>query len=150
MGAPCVLDVVPISDEGHLKADSPRLMASELLKKELGIDRQRLTNREKTQLVDALRYTYTLAELLCELDLPRSSYFYHRARLGVADKYAEVRQVMADIFESNYRCYGYRRLHASLTNQSLSISEKVVRRLMKQEDLIAASNKRRRYGSYMG
>jgi len=68
------------------------LKANELLKKELGIDRQLLTNREKTQLVDALRPTYTLTELLCEVDLPRSSYFYHRARLEVADKYVEVRQ----------------------------------------------------------
>jgi putative transposase len=65
--------------------------ASELLKKELGIDRQHLTNREQTQLVDALRQAYTLTALLGEVDLPRSSYFYHRARLAVADKYAEVR-----------------------------------------------------------
>ena len=124
--------------------------ANELLKKELGIDRQHLTNREKTQLVDALRATYTLTELLCEVDLPRSSYFYHRARLEVADKYAEVRQAMTDIFERNYRCYGYRRIHASLSDQSVNISEKVVRRLMKQECLVAATSKRRRYGSYMG
>lgn len=124
--------------------------ANELSKKELGIDRQELTNREKTQLVDALRATYTLAELLCELDLPRSSYFYHRARLEMADKYAEVRQAMTDIFERNYRCYGYRRIHASLSDRSMSISEKVIRRLMKQESLVAATSKRRRYGSYMG
>jgi len=124
--------------------------ASELLKKELGIDRQHLTNREKTQLVDALKPTYTLTELLCEVGLPRSSYFYHRARLEVADKYAEVRQVMTDIFERNYRCYGYRRIHACLSDQSVNISEKVVRRLMKQQCLIAATSKRRRYGSYMG
>lgn len=124
--------------------------ANELLKKELGIDRQELTNREKTQLVDALRATYTLAELLCELDLPRSSYFYHRARLEMADKYADVRQAMTEIFERNYRCYGYRRIHASLSDQSVSISEKVIRRLMKQESLVAATSKRRRYGSYMG
>ena len=39
--------------------------ANELLKKEVGIDRQSLTNREKTQLVDALRPTYPLTELLC-------------------------------------------------------------------------------------
>ena len=124
--------------------------ANELLKKELGIDRQELTNREKTQLVDALRATYALAELLCELDLPRSSYFYHRARLKMSDKYADVRQAMTDIFERNYRCYGYRRIHASLSDRSLSISEKVIRRLMKQECLVAATSKRRRYGSYMG
>jgi transposase InsO family protein/transposase-like protein len=124
--------------------------ANELLKKELGIDRHRLTNREKTLLVDALRATYTLTELLHEVDLPRSSYFYHRARLEVADKYTEVRQAMIDIFERNYRCYGYRRIHASLSDKSVNISEKVVRRLMKQECLVAATSKRRRYGSYMG
>jgi transposase InsO family protein/transposase-like protein len=124
--------------------------ANELLKKELGIDRQHLTNREKTLLVDALRSTYPVTELLCEVNLPRSSYFYHRARLEEGDKYAEVRQTMTDIFERNYRCYGYRRLHASLSDQCVNISEKVVRRLMKQECLVAATNKRRRYGSYMG
>jgi transposase InsO family protein/transposase-like protein len=124
--------------------------ASELLKKGLGIDRQPLTNREKAQLIDALRHAYTLAELLNEVDLPRSSYFYHRARLQVGDKYADVRQAMTDIFERNYRCYGYRRIHACLSDQSVNISEKVVRRLMKQQCLIAATSKRRRYGSYMG
>ncbi len=75
-------------------------------KKDLGISRQPLTNREKTQLVDALRSTYGLTELLHEAVLPRSSYFYHRARLDVADKYVDVRRVMADIFECNCRCYG--------------------------------------------
>jgi len=124
--------------------------ANELLKEELGIDRQELTNREKTQLVDALRATYSLAELLGELDLPRSSCFFHRARPEMAEKYADVRQAMTDIFERNYRCYGYRRIHASLNDQSVSISEKVIRRLMKQECLVAATSKPRRYGWYMG
>ena len=124
--------------------------ANELLKKDLGIDRRLLTNREKTVLVDALRTTYPLNELLRELGLPRSSYFYHRSRVEVADKYAEVRRAMAEIFERNYRCYGYRRIHASLSRQSLKISEKVVRRLMKQECLVAIARRRRRYGSYMG
>jgi putative transposase len=88
--------------------------------------------------------------LLCEVDLPRSSYFYLRARLAVADKCAEVRRSMTDIFERNYRCYGYRRIQASSSDQSVNISEKVVRRLMKQECLFAATSKRRRYGSTMG
>jgi putative transposase len=124
--------------------------ANELLKKDLGIDQQLLTNREKTQLVDALRPAYALTELLGAVGLPRSSFFYHLARLGAADKYVEVRRAMADIFERNYRCYGYRRMHASLTGQSIDISEKVVRRLMKQEHLVPVARKRRRYGSYMG
>jgi transposase-like protein len=124
--------------------------ANELLKKDLGIDQQLLTNREKTQLVDALRPLHALTLLLRKVGLPRSSYFYHRARLVVADKYAETRRAMVDIFERNYRCYGYRRIRASLVEQRVNISEKVVRRLMKQEGLVASAGKRRRYGSYMG
>lgn len=124
--------------------------ANELLKKELGIDQQILTNREKTQLVDALRPMHALPDLLAAIKLPRSSYFYHRGRLELGDKYAVVRNVMADIFQSNYRCYGSRRMHATLARQRVAISEKVVRRLMKEESLVPALRKRRRYASYMG
>src|SRR5450830_174128 len=124
--------------------------ANELLKKELGIDQQLLTNREKTQLVDALRPTHALPELLAEVELPRSSYFYHRARLGLGDKYAAVRAIMAEIFKENYLCYGSRRMHATLATLSVNISEKVVRRLMKQDSLVPVTPKRRRYGPYMG
>ena len=100
--------------------------------------------------VDALRPTYPQTELLYEVGLPRSSYFYHRARLEVAHKYVEVRQAITDIFERNYRWDGYHRMHASLTSQSVIISEKVVRRLMKQDCVVAATSKRRRYGAYLG
>jgi transposase InsO family protein/transposase-like protein len=124
--------------------------ANELLKKGLGVDLQLLSNREKTMLVDALKQTYALPELLAVMGLARSSYFYHRARLLVADKHAEARRVIADIFELNHRCYGYRRIRASLVRQQVFISEKVVRRLMRQEGLAAATTRRRRYGSYRG
>ncbi|CAE6817538.1 IS3 family transposase ISBmu11 [Paraburkholderia aspalathi] len=124
--------------------------ANELIKKGMGIAPQLLSNREKTMLVDALKNTYTLSELLAVLGLARSSYFYHRARLLVADKYAGARGVIADIFELNHRCYGYRRMRAALRRQELVISEKVVRRLMRQEGLAAATSRRRRYRSYGG
>lgn len=124
--------------------------ANEILKKGLGVDLQLLTNREKTLLVDALKELYALPELLAQLDLARSSYFYHRARVKVADKYLAVRQTLTEIFELNHRCYGYRRMQASLTRQCVTLSEKVVQRLMKQESLVVAKPKRRRYGSYLG
>lgn len=44
--------------------------ANELLKKDQGIGLHLLTNREKTQLVDALRHAYSLAELLASVALP--------------------------------------------------------------------------------
>jgi putative transposase len=124
--------------------------ANELLKKGLGVAPQLLSNREKTLLVDALKNTYTLAELLAELELARSSYFYHCARLKGPDKYADARIAIADVFQSNHRCYGYRRMRAALSRRQLHISEKVVQRLMKQECLVVAANRRRRYGSYLG
>ena len=105
--------------------------ANELVKKDLGVDPQLLTNREKTVLVDALKQTYTLPELFAGLGLARSSYFYHRARLRVSDKFADVRRTITSIFELNHRCYGYRRIRAALGRQQVFISEKVVQRLMK-------------------
>jgi len=124
--------------------------ANELLKKGLGVAPQLLGNREKTLLVDALKNTYTLSELLAELQLARSSYFYHCTRLKNPDKYADARVAITDVFQSNHRCYGYRRMRAALGRRHLHISEKVVQRLMKQECLVVAANKRRRYGSYLG
>ena len=124
--------------------------ANEILKKGMGVDLQLLTNREKTLLVDALKELYGVPELLAQLALARSSYFYHRARVNLADKYLAVRRSITDIFELNHRCYGYRRLQASLARQCVTISEKVVQRLMKQESLVVSKPKRRRYGSYLG
>lgn len=124
--------------------------ANELLKKGLGVDLQLLSNREKTRLIDALSEHYGLPELLAQLGLARSSYFYHRARMAVGDKYLSVRHSIIDIFESNHRCYGYRRLQASLTRQHFNISEKVVLRLMKQERLVVPKPKKRSYASYLG
>ncbi|WP_244141730.1 IS3 family transposase [Robbsia andropogonis] len=124
--------------------------ANELVKKGMGIDLQLLSNPEKTTLVDALKQTYALPELLSALRLARSSYFYHRARLLVTDRYVVARRVMADIFECNYRCYGYHRMRAALSRQQVLISEKVVRCLMRQEGLCATTTKQRRYRSYRG
>jgi transposase-like protein len=124
--------------------------ANELLKKGLGVDLQILSNREKTLLVDALKQTYALSELFVALDLARSSYFYHRAQLRGADKYADARRAITEVFECNHRCYGYRRMRAALGRRQVFISEKVVQRLMKQECLVVAANRRRRYRSYRG
>lgn len=124
--------------------------ANELVKKDLGIDLRLLANREKTLLVDALRQTYALPELLARLEFARSSYFYHRSLLCLDDRYAQLRQTVVALFEANRHCYGYRRIHAALVRGGEQVSEKVVRRLMKQEQLVVATVKQRRYTSYQG
>jgi hypothetical protein len=75
-------------------------------------------------LVEALRGQYELPELLSLVGLARSSYFYHRARLKLADKYLDVRRSITEIFDNNYRCYGYRRVQASLLKECTGISER--------------------------
>ena len=124
--------------------------AEEIIKKDPGISISHLNNREKTKIADALRQTYPLTELLHVLSLARSSYFYHRAALKAGDKYATIRTMLTDIFNSNYQCYGYRRLHAMLRHEGVRLSEKVVRRLMVEEQLVVSRNRRRRYSSYCG
>lgn len=124
--------------------------ADEMIKKDPGISAGPLTNREKTKVADALRETYPLSALLSTLGLARSSYFYHRAALQTGDKHAVVRVTLADLFHANYRCYGYRRLHAMLRHEGVRLSEKVVRRLMSEETLVVSKARRRRYSSYCG
>lgn len=124
--------------------------ANELIKKDMGISFQTLKNRDKTQVVDALKEIYPLAERLNALRLARSCYFYHKAKLRRHDKYAEIRVTMAKLFDGNYRCYGYRRLHAMLRENNMHISEKVVRRLMAEEQFVVKRAGRRRYSAYCG
>ncbi|END4907055.1 IS3 family transposase, partial [Salmonella enterica subsp. enterica serovar Newport] len=124
--------------------------AEEIIKKDPGISVSTLTNREKTQIADVLRDSYPLTELLRVLELARSSFFYHRTVMRSGDKYATIRIALTEIFNGNYRCYGYRRLHAMLQHKGQRLSEKVVRRLMPEEQLVVSRNRRRRYSSYCG
>jgi transposase InsO family protein/transposase-like protein len=124
--------------------------ANELLKKEGGINLQTLTNREKAQVIDALKPIYRLSEILEQLKLPRSSYFYHHARLRAPDKYGAIRCEIAEIFEANKRAYGYRRMRIALRRKGFSISEKIIRRIMAEEGLIIPRTRRRPYSSYRG
>lgn len=91
-----------------------------------------------------------MTELLRVLELARICYFYHRTALRLGDKYATVRIAITEIFNGNYRCYGYSRLHAMLRHKGQRLSEKVVRRLMVEEQLVVSPNHRRRYSSYCG
>jgi putative transposase len=124
--------------------------ANELLQKDRGINLGDLTNREKTLLIDALRATYRVRDLLDALSMARSSYFYHLARLQLPDRYQEVRTDVGRIFKENRRVYGYRRIHMMFRRVGTVVSEKVIRRIMAEEKLVVISRRRRRYHSDRG
>ncbi len=125
-------------------------LTAELLKKDPGVDPKNLTNREKTMVIDALKSKYSLKQLLKHLRIAKSSYFYQRAAMAAGDKYAKLRKEVHVAFSEAKARYGYRRIHAVLARNGRVISEKVVLRIMKEEQLIVIRRQGRKYNSYKG
>lgn len=109
--------------------------AAEVLKKGEGINLQTIGNREKAEVIDALRKKYRLKELLQTLSISKSSYCYQEKCLRSPDKYAQLHADIHVFFHTADGRYGYRRIHASLKTAGMTVSEKVVRRLMKKMGL---------------
>ena len=110
-----------------------------------------ISNRRKCELGERLRAAtgLPLREITAFLRISRSSYEYHRARLG-RDRDAAIRRQVVELFEASGGAYGYRRVHAALRRRGVRASEKRVRRVMREEGLEAARPRRRRYSSYAG
>ena len=125
--------------------------AGEILKKEQGIHLKDLTNREKAMVIDALRDKYRLNELLTAFHMAKSSYCYQKVALNAIDKYGEIREKIRTAFHESGSSYGYRRIHVCVKKANgANISEKVIRHLMKDENLIVPLKKRKKYSSYQG
>lgn len=67
--------------------------------------------------------------------ISKSSYFYQRSIQSRPDKYKTLRKEITTIFDESGNTYGYRRVHAMLRRKSIVLSEKVIRRIMKEESL---------------
>lgn len=126
------------------------IVAGEILKKGRGVNLKKLTDQEKAIAIDALKPKYELKELLMLFQMAKSSYFYQRSVLQAPDKYAALREVIVHEFYNSHSRYGYRRIHAKVREAGIVVSEKVVRRIMKDRHLIAITPKKRRYSSYLG
>ncbi len=124
--------------------------AAEIIKKDQGINLRKLTNKEKTRLIDALRTAYPLNDLLRMTSISKSSYFYQKNAQIRPDKYAALRTKVQEVFAENQSRYGYRRVHAVIKSKGTIVSEKVVRRIMEEEQLVVPCKKKRKYSSYKG
>ena len=123
--------------------------ATEIIKKDQGINLQTLTNREKAIIINALRESYRLKELLEIMCMAKSSYCYQVTAINT-DKYVDLKAKIKDIFEESSSRYGYRRIHSVISSVGTIVSEKVVRRIMKEENLVVPNIKRKKYSSYKG
>ena len=124
--------------------------ATEIIKKDQGIGPREMENKEKASLIDALRMKYPLNELLRLTGMPKSSYFYQKETENRPDKYAALRAEVKKVFFESQNCYGYRRVHTEIKGNGTIVSEKVVRRIMGEEQLSVPYKKKRRYCSYKG
>ncbi len=122
-----------------LKAESPSAM----------------TNRGKALVINELRATTgrSLRELTDSLRISKSSYEYQRRAMSRPDKHAGLRARVREAFEGASASRGYRCVTHALRagDGPMAVSEKVVRRIMREEGLSVAYAKRRaRYSSYKG
>lgn len=58
--------------------------------------------------------------------------------------------MIIEIFHKNKRRYGYRRIYTALKHKGMTLSEKIVQRIMREENLFAKSVKIKKYRSYKG
>ncbi len=101
-------------------------------------------------IVDALKNKYSLPILLQKLSLAKSSYYYQHKLASAPDKYEALHGRIKILFAENSGRYGYRRIRALLIREGLRISEKVIRRIMKDCALSVISKKKKKYSSYGG
>lgn len=124
--------------------------AGEIIKKDGGISLSTMTNREKTLVIDALQSKYRLKELLRILKIAKSSYCYQEITMAKTDKYAVIREKIKAVFNEAFCRYGYRRIHEVLKQAGITVSEKIVRLIMRQERLWVFVPSKRHYSSYKG
>jgi hypothetical protein len=92
-----------------------------------------ISNRRKAEFGERLRREtgLPLREITAFLRISKSSYEYQRARLG-EDRDAALRGPVREAFEEGRGCYGYRRVNALLRLRGTRVSEKRVRRVMRE------------------
>ena len=81
--------------------------------------------------------------------MAKSSYYYQKSVMKRPDKYAKIRVQIKMIFQKNRNCYGYRRIYEELKKIGVTVSEKIVRRIMKEENL-TCKVRAKKYKSYRG
>lgn len=121
-----------------------------VLKKDPGVSKVPLKNKEKAAIVDALKDRYTLPILLEKLEIAKSSDYYQENHLNPIDKYQGLRNQISKLYYDNRACYGYRRIYAVLKRNGITISEKTVRQLMREQGLLPRIKQKQKYSSYKG
>lgn len=121
-----------------------------ILKKDQGVNMNRLCNKEKTVIVDALNKKYPIPMLLDKLQMAKSSYYYQRRRKSFQARHERDSMLITKVFNDSRQRDGYRRIKAVLDMEGHILSEKVIRRIMRENSLAAVCIKTKKFHSYLG
>lgn len=123
----------------------------DLVKKDAGVIPGQLTNTSKTIITQSLRGRLPLTMLLDSTGLRANSYQYARTALARPDRLAGLRVRVHEIARSSGFTYGSPRIWTALRRAGTVVSQKVVRRVMKQEHIpVHYAHRKRHYSSYEG
>lgn len=103
----------------------------------------RLCNKEKTVIVDALNKKYPIPMLLDKLQMAKSSYYYQRRRRSFQARHEHDSMLITKVFNDSRQRYGYRRVKAVLGREGHILSENVIRRIMRENNLASDGKKPR-------
>ena len=158
--APPEEEVVPVNDDERAAYEAA-ILENQLLRAVLadlkagGWDPASISNRRKTELGERLREAtgLPLREITAFLRISKSSYEYHRSRLGDVGVREAIGEDVERIFREEGRsARGYRFVHAVLVSElGHPVSEKVVRDVMRERGLeVVYGRTARKHSSYEG
>ena len=90
---------------------------------------------EKAELVEEYKEEYGLNTCLAAIELPKSTWYYQtKEKVVCEEKYKELKRPVLDVIRRNPG-YGYRRILPELHDGGHTVSEFVLRRMLKRWDL---------------
>ena len=75
---------------------------------------------------------------------------YQQKQIKKENKIVKIKERIKILFFENHKRYGYRRIHLLLKREGIIISEKIVRSIMKEENMIVRIIRQKKYSSYLG
>jgi putative transposase len=99
--------------------------------------------------VHELRQQFPVVRLLKKVGLAKSSFYYWDNARKAADKFADVKQEIQQIFDQHKGRYGYRRVAAELAARLRYLNPKTVLGLMRELGL-QSIQRRKKYQSFKG
>lgn len=102
-------------------------------------------------IVQELRQTYLIDDLLNVSHLPRSTFYYHLKQLSRPEQDTVIKDKIQNIYHTHKGRYGYRRITLALKQLGFVINHKKVQRLMHELGLKAViRRKRSKHSTYRG